>query len=162
MKDVILSKSAWHVKFFTWATGSAPKWNNLCPYFWSLVSLLLFSPLILAWKIVKEYVYKEPTPKSIRRSEIILNSLKWIGRIISGAYILSVVALILRVFYQLFMAKGALFSFTYILSGIGAITVLFAIVWGVMSYFKSDTHIMIVSMIKAKKNKYCPHVTWKE
>ena len=53
MKEVNLSKSAWHVKFFMWATGNSVKWNNLCPYFWSLVSLLLISPLILMWKIVK-------------------------------------------------------------------------------------------------------------
>ena len=53
MKEVNLSKSAWHTKFYKWATGKSVKWNNLCPYFWSLVSLLLISSLILLWKIVK-------------------------------------------------------------------------------------------------------------
>jgi len=189
MKDVILSKSAWHVKFYIWATGSCPyvKWSILCPYFWAILPLLFFSPLILAWKIVKliykwiafivksiyklfpkkvkvkvekEYVYKKRTPESIRRIEITGNILKWIGRIISGAYILAFVVLVLHGLYELFMAKGALVSFTYIFAVVGAIAVFFAIVWGIMSYFQSGTHTMIVSMIKAKKDKYCPHVTW--
>ena len=56
MKEVNLRRSAWHVKFFMWATGKPVKWNNLCPYFWSLVSLLLISPLLLAWKTVKTVV----------------------------------------------------------------------------------------------------------
>lgn len=185
MKEVTLSRSAWHVKFFTWATGSAPKWNNLCPYFWSLVSLLIISPLLLLWKIVKlifkglvlivkavaktipekpekEYVYKEPTPQSIKRLQIFGSIQKWIGRIFITLYFSLIVIAIGMGLYQLFMTKGALISLTYIFAFIGVIAVSVAILWGLFSYFESDTHEMVKSMFIAKKQKYCPHINWKE
>lgn len=181
MKEVTLSKSAWHVKFFTWATGSAPKWNNLCPYFWSLVSLLIIFPLLLLWKIVKlifkgissiienipekpekEYVSKEPTPQSIKRLKIFDSILKWIARIVIILYLSLCVITIILAIYKLFMAEGAVLSFIYIFAFIGVLAVVIAIIWGIISYLNSDTHEMIKGMIHAKKQKYCPHINWKK
>ena len=49
-----------------------------------------------------------------------------------------------------------------ILAFIGGITVFTAIIFGIVSYFTSDTHQMITGMIKSKKDKICPFINWKE
>ena len=45
-----LNKKSWHFKYYSFVINSeAPK--SLCPYFWSLVAIILFSPVILSFKL---------------------------------------------------------------------------------------------------------------
>ena len=194
MKEVNLSKSAWHTKFYKWATGKSVKWNNLCPYFWSLVSLLLISSLILLWKIVKtvfngavsgvKYVdsvvpkakktnstkkVKTKKPKSNeelkrkeKRADVAKTVFNWIGYVFVGLYFLWVFVLIVMGFIKLFTSCGALMAFVYIFAFIGVIAFLVLISFLLGSYFQSDTHSMVVGIFRAKKQKYCPHINWRD
>lgn len=45
MKQVTLNKNSWHYKIYDYFVGGEPK--SLCPYFWTLVALFIFSPFIL-------------------------------------------------------------------------------------------------------------------
>lgn len=45
MKQVKLNRDSWHFKYYINVIGSNPP-KSLCPYFWSLFALVLFSPLI--------------------------------------------------------------------------------------------------------------------
>lgn len=48
MKQVTLNKNSWHYKIYDYFVGGTPK--SLCPYFWTLVALFVFSPAIfLIW-----------------------------------------------------------------------------------------------------------------
>ncbi len=197
MKEVNLSKSAWHVKFFMWATGNSVKWNNLCPYFWALVSLLLISPLILLWKTVKmvfkgvvnvvkfinvlinklpksKYVgvskpkkFKKPKTieeiiKKEKRIDVVKSIGLWSGRIFLGCYVLFILFLIILLFIKAFTIYGAFMTFVYMFALIGLVAFIILIVYLLGCYFQSDTHEMVVGMFRAKKQKYCPHINWRE
>lgn len=179
--EVTLSKHAWHVNFYQWATGNKPKWNNLCPYFWSLVFMLLISPLIIIWKIVKFIlvkpikkllVQKTPIKKKVKKEREPFISYKtkkninkvlfFIGKVFVFLYFTLVGLIAMYGIYILFKNEGLVIGMKTILAFIGGITVFTAIIFGIISYFTSDTHQMITGMIKSKKDKICPFINWKE
>lgn len=46
MKKVTLNKKSWHFKIYSFVVDSnAPK--SLCPYFWTMVAIFCFSPILL-------------------------------------------------------------------------------------------------------------------
>ena len=61
---VNLSRSSWHSKYYNFVKGYYPtyEFKSLCPYFWTIVTLILLLPVILIWKGFKTFVVT-PTKK---------------------------------------------------------------------------------------------------
>lgn len=51
--NITLNKNSWHYKIYSQIVDDTPP-KSLCPYFWTLVAILIFSPLIL---VVMGYVW---------------------------------------------------------------------------------------------------------
>ena len=62
----------------------------------------------------------------------------------------------------LFQEKGAWLGFIYIFAIFGALTTLIFTVWGIISFFETETWKMIKGMSYSAKNKVCPMITWEE
>lgn len=51
--NITLNQNSWHFKIYDAVVGSTPP-KSLCPYFWTLVTIFLFSPVILImWVLFK-------------------------------------------------------------------------------------------------------------
>ena len=68
--NVTLKQNSWHFKLYSKVVDDNPP-KTLCPYFWSLVAILLFSPILLMILLIKktiegvEYLKKNITPKKV-------------------------------------------------------------------------------------------------
>ena len=68
--NVTLKQNSWHFKLYSRVIDDNPP-KTLCPYFWSLVTILLFSPIILIMFLIKwtiegiGYVKKNITPTKV-------------------------------------------------------------------------------------------------
>ena len=47
MAQVSLNKNSWHFKYYSFVVSDTPP-KTLCPYFWTMVALIIISPLIAA------------------------------------------------------------------------------------------------------------------
>lgn len=186
---VNLRKNSWHSKYYNFVKGYYPtyQFKSLCPYFWTIVSFILLLPVILLWKgiksllkltvkpIQKAIVYgvgkavsepyepnkkKEPSKfsKWFRKNEE--NIGKWGGRIYFGFLLLMLLVVLVGGIIQLFKEKGAWQGIVIIFAWIGVITTSFLSIWGVMSFFETDTWQMIKGMGYSIKNKVCPMISW--
>lgn len=68
--NVTLKQNSWHFKLYSKVIDDNPP-KTLCPYFWSLVAILLFSPILLTMLLIKsllegiEYLRKSITPVKV-------------------------------------------------------------------------------------------------
>ena len=185
--EVSLSRNAWHSKYYNFVKGHYPTYDfkSLCPYFWTMVSLILLSPVIVSWKVIK-MIIKRPV-KSV--GNVIASSVdkvfsrpikphkepskfsKWydrngekIGDSFGKIYLITmgIVSLIITIvgIVTLFQENGAWLGFVYILAFIGGFVSLFLLIWGVISLPDTDTWKMIKGMLYSTKNKVCPMITW--
>lgn len=76
--EIKLKTNSWHFKLYTLVASDTPP-RSLCPYFWSLVGIIITSPLILIaygfvklsdkisegvkWLQHQEYIKRKPKPK---------------------------------------------------------------------------------------------------
>jgi len=179
---VNLSRSSWHSKYYNFVKGYYPtyEFKSLCPYFWTIVTLILLLPVILIWKGFKTFVVtptkkivkvvkKEPKYKPYKEPT---KFVKWYQRndskITKGFQYLyfglmgGLLVLMLSVgVYNLFSTEGFLMGVIYIFAGIGVLTTTVLTVWGIISFFETDTWTMIKGMSYSIKNKVCPMITWK-
>ena len=178
---VNLSRSSWHSKYYNFVKGYYPtyEFKSLCPYFWTIVTLILLLPVILIWKGFKTFVVtptkkiakvvkKEPKYKPYKEPT---KFVKWCqkndSKITIGFQYLyfglmgGLLVLMLSVgVYNLFSTEGFLMGVIYIFAGIGALTTTVLTVWGIISFFETDTWTMIKGMSYSIKNKVCPMITW--
>jgi hypothetical protein len=178
---VNLSRSSWHSKYYNFVKGYYPtyEFKSLCPYFWTIVTLILLLPVILIWKGFKTFVVtptkkiakvvkKEPKYKPYKEPT---KFTKWCqtndSKITKGFQYLyfglmgGLLVLMLSVgVYNLFSTEGFLMGVIYIFAGIGALTTTVLTVWGIISFFETDTWTMIKGMSYSIKNKVCPMITW--
>lgn len=134
--------------------------TNLCPYFWKLVVAYVVSPIyfIVVYPIKRKWM---------------------LGKIFSGILFAFAVAIALTVigfllyinyhliraaigcyYYKSWLANSAIFWDTYI----------FVVLPGIIKYFKGEKspkekvkrEYLVTEFIKAKYNRYCPQITWKE
>jgi hypothetical protein len=178
---VNLSRSSWHSKYYNFVKGYYPtyEFKSLCPYFWTIVTLILLLPVILIWKGFKTFVVtptkkiakvvkKEPKYKPYKEPT---KFVKWCqkndSKITKGFQYLyfglmgGLLVLMLSVgVYNLFSTEGFLMGVIYIFAGIGALTTTVLTVWGIISFFETDTWTMIKGMSYSIKNKVCPMITW--
>jgi hypothetical protein len=178
---VNLSRSSWHSKYYNFVKGYYPtyEFKSLCPYFWTIVTLILLLPVILIWKGFKTFVVtptkkivkvvkKEPKYKPYKEPT---KFVKWCqkndSKITKGFQYLyfglmgGLLVLMLSVgVYNLFSTEGFLMGVIYIFAGIGVLTTTVLTVWGIISFFETDTWTMIKGMSYSIKNKVCPMITW--
>jgi hypothetical protein len=181
---VNLSRSSWHSKYYNFVKGYYPtyEFKSLCPYFWTIVTLILLLPVILIWKGFKTFVVtptkkivkvvkKEPKYKPYKPYKEPTKFIKWCQRndskITKGFQYLyfglmgGLLVLMISVgVYNLFSTEGFLMGVVYIFAGIGALTTTVLTVWGIISFFETDTWTMIKGMSYSIKNKVCPMITW--
>lgn len=178
---VNLSRSSWHSKYYNFVKGYYPtyEFKSLCPYFWTIVTLILLLPVILIWKGIKnliitptkkisQIVKKEPKNKPYKEPT---KFVKWCqkndSKITKGFQYLYfglmggvLVLMITAGLYDLFSTKGVLMGLIYIFAGIGALTTSVLSIWGIVSFFETDSWKMIKGMSYSIKNKVCPMITW--
>ena len=58
--EISLSRHSWHAKYYNFVKGHYPtyEFKSLCPYFWTILTLLLLSPVIVLWKVFNKLVIK--------------------------------------------------------------------------------------------------------
>jgi hypothetical protein len=180
--QVNLSKNSWHAKYYKWSTSNPVKFMNLCPYFWSLVSLLASFPVLLFFKFVKflylgslkiipkkEETYK-PQSKISKKIEAFNDKHE-----VKIKKVKKAAGLVLMWFYFGVIGAGGLFAIIFtvadgkwmeLLAFIGGLALLFGliclIIFGGSRISESDTYSMIKGMIKSKKDKICPGIEWKD
>jgi low affinity Fe/Cu permease len=185
---VNLSRNSWHSKYYNFVKGYYPNYEfeSLCPYFWTIVSLILLLPVILIWKGLKSllklsikpiqkaivygvgkavsepYVKREPSnfSKWFKRNDNVIN--KWFGRIYFGSLMLMLLVVVVGGIIELFKQKGAWLGFVYIFACIGVTATCFLIIWLIVEFFSSDTWEMVKGMGYSVKNKVCPMIKWDE
>jgi hypothetical protein len=185
---VSLSRESWHAKYYNFVKGYYPtyEFKSLCPYFWTIVSFVLLLPVILIWKGLKllskllikpiqkaivygvgkalsePYIKKEPGKFSKWYDKNGKSIGKWMGRIYIGS-MLSLLALVLiGSLIQLFQEKGAWLGIIYIFAWIGILTTSILTIWGIISFFETDTWRMVKGMSYSIKNKVCPMIIWED
>lgn len=185
---VKLNSRSWHGMYYNWVKGHYPTYDfkSICPYFWTIVSLIVCFPLILIWKIFKFTLRKvvlNPMERAIEKSfDKALrepssprkvpskaskwwdkNSStigKWVERIWIGILIAMVLFVIVMSIIDLFKHKGTWMAFVYIFAFIGVIVTVLLAGFGVGEFIQSDTWSMIKGMLYSAKNKVCPMISW--
>ena len=184
--EVSLSRNSWHAKYYNFVKGYYPtyEFKSLCPYFWTILTLILLSPVIVLWKVFNKLVIKpvgsainytihkalsqpskprkEPSKFSKwydRRREKIG---EWFGKVYLITMGLIALIVIIGSIIVLFQEKGAWLGFIYIFAIIGGITTFILSLWGIISFFETETWKMIKGMSYSAKNKVCPMITWEE
>jgi hypothetical protein len=186
--EVSLSQHSWHAKYYNFVKGYYPtyEFKSLCPYFWTIVSLVLLSPVIVSWKVIKPLIKgtiksagnviaisvdkvlsqpsnprKEPSKFSKWYDRNGKKIGDWFGKIYLITMGLIALIVIIGSIVILFQEKGAWLGFVYIFTIIGGLVSLFSLIWLVISFFETDIWKMIKGMIYSTKNKVCPMITWK-
>lgn len=158
--NVTLKQNSWHFKLYSKVIDDNPP-KTLCPYFWSLVAIFLFSPFLLSILLIKRindvYVYvrknltvnKEVPKKTVeeiiaemdKKLEKHVKKQKRIDLMVGvGALIFKWVVLPLLVvgfIYLLFLAGNKIGWFGFLISivvGIGIMAFIFGIIWTVDNY----------------------------
>jgi hypothetical protein len=183
---VNLNRNSWHSKFYKFVKGYYPTFvfKSLCPYFWTIISFIVFLPLILLYKIGKTstntvttqvnklnltkkpkesfVVVKPPSKISVwwnKRQKIIIKTICVIYLTLTGLFLLYMLGLGLLI---LFKEKGIWMTFIHIFAFIGAFFTTMLAIWGIASFFMTDTWKMIMGMIYSSKNKVCPAIDWED
>lgn len=183
---VNLSRTSWHSKYYNFVKGYYPtyEFKSLCPYFWTIVSFILLLPVILLWKGLKSLLkltvkpiqkaivygvgkavsepYEKRNPSKLskwyKRNEKNINT--WFGRIYFGILALMLLVCLVGGIIQLFKEKGAWQGIIIIFAWIGVITTCVFTIWGLISFFETDTWRMVKGMGYSVKNKVCPMIKW--
>lgn len=173
---VNLSRNSWHSELYNYVKGNYPTYDfkSLCPYFWTIVSYLLLSPVIVLWKVLNSLlgepikkgillVFDRPPSKiQVKKEPSKFSKLfRKIAPIIYFGFLGSIIFLcIVMKIIDLFKQKGVWLGFVYFFSVIGMTVVLFCIIWWIISFFETDTWKMIKGMGYSVKNKVCPTIKW--
>lgn len=186
--EISLSRNSWHAKYYNFVKGHYPTYDfkSLCPYFWTMVTLILLLPVILIWKSVKSIVkgtvksvgnviassvdkvfsqpikpHKEPTKFSKWYDRNGYKIGEWFARFY--LYTMGLILLIATItsIVLLFQEKGTWLAFIYIFAIIGSVVSVVSLTWGVMTFFETETWRMIKGMMYSTKNKVCPMINWK-
>jgi hypothetical protein len=175
--QVLLSKNSWHAQYYNWVKGYYPtyEFKSLCPYFWTIVSFVLLSPVFILWKGFKSLVKltEKPIEKIIvstvgkptkigkwyERNEKKIS--KFFGYAYFGFMMLLLIIVLIGSFIQSIEKYGLGMTLVFTFAMVGALVTLFFVIWGIISIFETDTWRMIKGMSYSIKNKVCPMIEWK-
>jgi hypothetical protein len=188
MKKVSLDKNSWHFKYYSLVTGNeTPK--TLCPYFWTMVILVLLSPVILfivgiakLVSYISKFVNKNKPVKvydEVKEQKKRLRSVKLekifeiIAKVVLGFLLLVFVSLIIYAFYDTVGKIGWFQLLKSVFAVIGLCTSVTLITLGLVEVrigrliMKTKFMVglgkmlsVIKSMVIAVYTKSCPLVEW--
>jgi len=164
---MIANKNAWHAKLYKFTYKSElPK--NLCPYFWKFVaSVILYIPnLIMQLPMLIVLLFDKDNTNTKCNER----------RLYSGVIYLCTAILLIYGFVTFHWIKMVFNCYSY---NVGAATgggIIHLFLFGVAMFSLFDhiktsmsskkeeekTPNLIVEFVKAKYNKYCPQIEWKE
>ena len=188
--QIQLNTDSWHFRLYKIIISETPP-KTLCPYFWSMVGIIVFSPIILLlagivylkdkidniqYQREKKLTHEEKI-KISKRNMKIQDFFEVLGKIIIFSLLLFVIIVICVGIYQLF-EEGKVFNF---LIGIGFGILIILIMIGLVNlilFFNKNNYkekLMNTRFIKFFKklfmickemvislyNKACPIIEWK-
>ena len=183
--NITLNKDSWHFKIYSMVfRDKTPK--SLCPYFWSMVAIVVFSPILLSLRLItiimrfltdlfsrKEKPAKKPTSEmteeemkkeidDLKRREKISGI---IGKIVVGIFLLSLLALLSLSLYLGVKKDGWYVVLRSLFALIGIGTTIFGTISGILKHGDKINNLNVIkvpsAMIKAIYTKTCPIINWK-
>ena len=164
MKPIILSKSAWHYRLLKWVKSTDPNFYSICPYFWTIVTLIVFFPLVI---LVKYAGIDKYDAKELNMVEKLLRYLsKSIVYIIAGIFILSAIIGLGLLIYGIItkgFTKNGIIEFLILMGvALSVCGIVLGTIYGSSKLKNSHTGQLIGSYLEAKKNGICPQLLWKD
>lgn len=181
MKKVTLNKDSWHFKYYSSIVDDSPP-KTLCPYFWTMVALIIFSPIIFLFrgilklvdfldikkseknKVLSDGEYEKRLANKEKRNKILI----LIGKVIFWGFIGFFVCLILALLFHGVQKVGVWVIIRGFLLVIGFFTIAYHILKFVIdkseyigNFFKLKIFTLPIEMIVATYKKACPLVDWK-
>lgn len=181
---ITLNKNSWHYKYYSLVISDNPP-KSLCPYFWSMVSLIVFSPVFLCIFALKytSIFFDRIIPKKKsepKKSVLDMNSeeleehnkkivetlkrTELTGKILVGVFISMVAILMILALYVSSQKVGWWNVLIHIFSVIGLWSTMFwlgellAKKWGSVT---NSNYVKVPSgMVKSIYNKTCPLIDW--
>jgi MFS family permease len=179
--NITLNKNSWHFKIYSKVISNTPP-KSLCPYFWSMVFIIAFSPYFLLTHgfsylfqmIPKRKVkYKKPLIEmtqqeldvELERQEKKLNRMEKTGKVILISLGIFALSIIVVSFYITISKIGFLEFLNMLFSIIGFVTTVYFIGVSIGKNAKKIKNSNVVkvpgAMIKAVYTKTCPIINWK-
>lgn len=179
--QITLNKKSWHFWLYSKVVSDTPP-NSLCPYFWSVVAITLFFPVILIiagiiWMAEKRQEahwhkenlmsaeqYLEKMRKKDKRAAKRAKIASATGKVFLGLVLLSVVVFLIIVLYQAGVKIGFWALIQNIFTGIGVAATFVFFLWIWIEYEFADKiggmFSKLYSPLKGK-SKYFNPFKWK-
>lgn len=165
---MILNKNSITAKLYRWFYGASNMPNNLCPYFWKVCFMWI---VLLPYSIIA-------IPAIIFRKQIGKDKGVFDKAFLSGILYLVLYFIFATIYFGFIFLSGKLSTNPPITEMMGAAIwcigimigigylVAFIITWIKSKMARATTSTpqssLIKEMIKAKYNKYCPQIDWKQ
>ena len=182
MKKVSLNKNSWHYKYYVWVTENYSEPKSLCPYFWTMIVLLVFSPIMIFMKLISLLVDKlidrnqtkilQLRPEQIEKRNAKINKrdrvIEIIGKVLFGIWIFAGVSIIVKLLAIGISTVGFFQIFQGVLAIFGGCTLLYLFIsyWldnNIGNKILNSGFIKIpVTMIKSIYKKSCPMIEWND
>jgi hypothetical protein len=171
-----LNQNSPSAKLYRWFYGTTEMPSNLCPYFWKLVTAVIFGLPFAILTTPYMLIYHKDNSRSSFAERIGISLVSW--------FLLNGIICMLSLIGLFFVIPTENSVYMHMI-GIGVIFWSFAIGIGVVQLYKflrekwknrlikydedgyriytkkEKTDNVIVEMVKAKYNKYCPKIDWK-
>jgi hypothetical protein len=178
--NITLNKSSWHFKLYSNIFSDTPP-KSLCPYFWSMVAIVVFSPfflLIFIMKFLSALFESKPKPKKpmsewtiedieleTKRLEKKLKRSEVGAKIVLGVSGLLALGLLVLSSYFWISKDGWFVFFRAIFAVIGMGVSVYGILTLIGKNYskivKSNYIKVPASMIKSIYTKACPIINWR-
>jgi hypothetical protein len=170
-----LNQNSLSAKLYRWFYGATQMPSNLCPYFWKLVTAVMFGLPVAIFTAPHMIIYKDDSHSSFAE-RIGISAVAWflLGGIISmlSLFGLFFVTPVENSVYMHMIGIGLIFWSFAIGIGIAHLVKFLRKKWqnrhskydedGFPIYTKKEnSDNVIIEMVKAKYNKYCPKIDWK-
>lgn len=172
-----LSKNSWHAKLYN-LTYSTVLPKNLCPYFWKVMLALIlffpfaaiFTPLKIFW-LIKNKINKDEMPDEIS-DDGFLSELLAMALVLDAA-LFCLFSMVYMWFGNVFDKKNTVFEvfgwLGYLIIFVGFIVFVVEKIkerreenWVYSDEpYKEKQPNILKEFVKAKYNKYCPQIEWK-
>jgi hypothetical protein len=160
-----LNQNSLSAKLYRWFYGTSVMPNNLCPYFWRLVTAVIFGLPVAILTVPYMVIYHKDDSRNSFGERIGISFVPWL-------LIAAIICMISSLGFFFYMPDTD--SLLCVIMGVGCILwgslILGGITWAItktVEYLKSKksdnekTDNIIVEMVKAKYHKYCPKIDWK-
>lgn len=174
-KQHIFNPNDWHAKFndFVYGWGYSESHNNLCTYFWKTILAFFFIPFVIVGKGIAyaaSKVHVDVPDMSDKIPHVSGKTQKYIGQGVLVLFIAWIGFMCFFIGNEVGFDKLAIaiLAIAGVVGGlIGLIYLVICIQeryeeWRYNHPKKERKPNMLISMIKAWKNKNCPMVTWEE